>query len=250
MGAGHGGFKRRALALVVAAIVGTGMLAPAAAPASTSSPLDEAGWHLVAHMSDQAGMFDGNGDLMPGYSFGTFVAEPDASTADFARPFPVQAEEILFITGDRTVWGLTSYADLRALIDARGADFAPNLAFDVGEDGVERATTGNVLSRSFASEDPWISIEGGHFDGIAAELIVWGENDWPPSGAAVGHTALKNDRGGLDVFVRAAPSTPSSKSDCKKGGWQELTDSEWAPFKNQGDCVSYVATQARNGASG
>jgi hypothetical protein len=31
-----------------------------------------------------------------------------------------------------------------------------------------------------------------------------------------------------------------SKSDCLKGGWQPIG------FKNQGDCVSYVATQAKN----
>jgi hypothetical protein len=43
---------------------------------------------------------------------------------------------------------------------------------------------------------------------------------------------------------------PESKDDCKKGGWQEFTDHEGVPFKNQGDCVSYVATGASNPADG
>lgn len=34
---------------------------------------------------------------------------------------------------------------------------------------------------------------------------------------------------------------PSGKSDCKSGGWQRFS-----VFKNQGDCVSYVATNGRN----
>lgn len=38
--------------------------------------------------------------------------------------------------------------------------------------------------------------------------------------------------------------------DCKKGGWQSLTDAFGTPFKNQGDCVSYFATDGRNLASG
>jgi hypothetical protein len=41
-------------------------------------------------------------------------------------------------------------------------------------------------------------------------------------------------------------STPSSKDDCKNGGWKNFTPA----FKNQGDCVSFVATQGKNGPNG
>ena len=34
---------------------------------------------------------------------------------------------------------------------------------------------------------------------------------------------------------------PTSKDDCKNGGWQNFS-----VFKNQGDCVSYVATGGKN----
>ena len=33
---------------------------------------------------------------------------------------------------------------------------------------------------------------------------------------------------------------PNDKDDCKKGGWQNLTDGDSQPFKNQGKCVSYA----------
>lgn len=36
--------------------------------------------------------------------------------------------------------------------------------------------------------------------------------------------------------------SPETKEDCKNGGWQQFSD---PPFKNQGDCVSYVATRDR-----
>jgi hypothetical protein len=39
-----------------------------------------------------------------------------------------------------------------------------------------------------------------------------------------------------DVVVVDAPPLPTSKDQCKKGGWQTF-----GVFKNQGDCVSFVA---------
>ena len=42
------------------------------------------------------------------------------------------------------------------------------------------------------------------------------------------------------VIVDAAP-LPASKDQCKNGGWQN-----YGVFKNQGDCVSFVATGGKN----
>jgi hypothetical protein len=44
--------------------------------------------------------------------------------------------------------------------------------------------------------------------------------------------------------------SPIVTGDCKKGGWKALTDESGRSFKNQGDCVSYVATGGRNPADG
>ena len=38
------------------------------------------------------------------------------------------------------------------------------------------------------------------------------------------------------------PSTPTVAADCRDGGWTNLADADGHPFKNQGDCVSYVNT--------
>ena len=172
--------------------------------ATSPNPLDDGGWDLVAHMSNSGGMFGGNGELMPGYSFGTFDPNPVASTPDFQRAFPVVADKILFITGDRSVWGIADYGDLRALIDARGSDqFGTNLTFTIGVNGVTYNTIGNVLSRPGVAEDPWISMDGHHNDGIANQRIVWGETNY---GAGT-HQALKNSHGGINVYIKA-PSTP------------------------------------------
>lgn len=42
----------------------------------------------------------------------------------------------------------------------------------------------------------------------------------------------------------------TSGDKCKNGGWQYLTDDLGNRFKNQGDCVSYVATKGRNKGAG
>lgn len=51
------------------------------------------------------------------------------------------------------------------------------------------------------------------------------------------------------VVGSTVPCGPTTKDDCKKGGWQSYTSAP-GPFKNQGDCVSYVATGGKNTASG
>jgi hypothetical protein len=33
---------------------------------------------------------------------------------------------------------------------------------------------------------------------------------------------------------------PATTADCKNGAWQNLVDDQGRPFKNQGDCVSFV----------
>jgi hypothetical protein len=48
-----------------------------------------------------------------------------------------------------------------------------------------------------------------------------------------------NDEG--DLIVVDARAVPSSKDQCKNGGWRDF-----GVFKNQGDCVSFVATKGKN----
>jgi hypothetical protein len=48
-----------------------------------------------------------------------------------------------------------------------------------------------------------------------------------------------------DIVVRDAQPLPTSKDQCKNGGWRDF-----GVFKNQGDCVSFFATGGDNPPSG
>lgn len=50
--------------------------------------------------------------------------------------------------------------------------------------------------------------------------------------------------------VVGSPTVNFTKDDCKKDGWKNLTDAFGNHFKNQGDCVSYVATSGQNPGNG
>jgi hypothetical protein len=70
-----------------------------------------------------------------------------------------------------------------------------------------------------------------------------------PSTSNAGQTDTDNDGIG-DACDPFPHGVPQSADDCKKGGWQTRTDDQGRPFKNQGDCVSYVATKGKNKAQG
>ena len=54
----------------------------------------------------------------------------------------------------------------------------------------------------------------------------------------------------LNESANLAPPIPTLKVECENGGWRYLTDNKGRPFKNQGDCVSFVATGGKNPANG
>jgi hypothetical protein len=49
-----------------------------------------------------------------------------------------------------------------------------------------------------------------------------------------------------NVTIQSVRLLPASKDQCKKGGWKTFGSA----FKNQGDCVSFVATKGRNVPAG
>ena len=57
--------------------------------------------------------------------------------------------------------------------------------------------------------------------------------------------------GGPDGFVTAVEpirfgvATPATKAACKKGGWRNLANDQGRPFRNQGQCVSFVVAHRR-----
>ncbi|MEZ4502096.1 MAG: hypothetical protein R3C39_05690 [Dehalococcoidia bacterium] len=49
--------------------------------------------------------------------------------------------------------------------------------------------------------------------------------------------------GGVTIYDFEPATTPASKDECKNGGWQTFNT---PTFKNQGDCVSFVATGGKH----
>jgi hypothetical protein len=45
----------------------------------------------------------------------------------------------------------------------------------------------------------------------------------------------------VSIAVTPSATGPSTKEDCKQGGWRRF-----GRFRNQGDCISFVATGGRN----
>jgi hypothetical protein len=93
-----------------------------------------------------------------------------------------------------------------------------------------------------SGQDLFEVVSQGTFSGLGGPPDC---SSFPPTGDSdiVVDRSGVNDRG--DIRVHDAPAHPTSKDQCKHGGWRDF-----GVFKNQGDCVSYVATKGRNAPSG
>jgi hypothetical protein len=102
---------------------------------------------------------------------------------------------------------------------------------------------------------PTINANGTATYSFTAATIAAGGQVPFPTGAIQAVDILIDVQGTADVsditvngvLQVPAPSGPTSKDQCKNGGWQTFTNPS---FKNQGDCVSFVATGGKNQPSG
>jgi hypothetical protein len=97
-----------------------------------------------------------------------------------------------------------------------------------------------------------IAVQGGDLLGVsatsvtacgtfAAGTVVGGLGPAPLVGATVTPSFSLSPRLG-NISATLSPALPTTKDDCKDGGWQSF----FGAFKNQGDCVSFVATDGKN----
>ena len=76
--------------------------------------------------------------------------------------------------------------------------------------------------------------------------IIFDEGSDTPVGGTIGTAGTVNiDNISVNADVVGSPTSPLNKDDCKNNGWKAF-----GMFKNQGDCVSYVATSGRNVGQG
>lgn len=97
--------------------------------------------------------------------------------------------------GDGTIWVLANYNRLRTLIDTQGNVEGYNIDLAVGCNGDVVERRGNVFSRRNEKYDPILSILG---ESSKNGTVIWGGNKLLVKNGSV----LKNERGGLNVFVR------------------------------------------------
>lgn len=100
------------------------------------------------------------------------------------------------------------------------------------------ATTCYVSWSTIVANNPDATIQGG-----------FGVNQGSGSGGLVAATdALIIGANGNTWTYNFEPfRTPTTKDDCKNGGWQNVTAADGSAFKNQGQCVSYVNHGDGNG---
>jgi len=77
------------------------------------------------------------------------------------------------------------------------------------------------------------------------DAVFW-DTTYPGYAAGFREDTGWTPNGTVALQITASASSPTSKDQCKKGGWMTLSDDEGNAFKNQGDCVSYVATDGKN----
>ena len=82
---------------------------------------------------------------------------------------------------------------------------------------------------------------------VDPDVVYWNtvHGDWYSDGGAGGSGTLRADYGwaGYPIGVKfTTASVPTSTASCKNGAWQNLVRGDFSAFKNQGDCVSYVAS--------
>ena len=112
--------------------------------------------------------------------------------------------------------------------------------------GARKVDTSQLPGGAFY--DTWTHAESayGAYPVTGIQLVADGGWAMPETGQVVD---IDNTTINSTVFTYELP-VPTLKDQCKNGGWKNFTDANGNSFKNQGDCVSYVATGGRNPAAG
>jgi hypothetical protein len=69
------------------------------------------------------------------------------------------------------------------------------------------------------------------------DTLVFSIRAAPPTDCSTGVDSEIAPVSSGGIAITDSPALPTTKDQCKKGGWQDF-----GVFKNQGDCVSFVAT--------
>ena len=119
-------------------------------------------------------------------------------------------------------------------------------------------STGNLVTSSDARFDTSQYAGGSQVSTYAQAVALLGAQTITgvqlvtDGGWAVGgnQTVLADNTQINDTTFTYEPASVPNKDSCKNNGWKTMTDANGRKFKNQGDCVSYFATNGKNTANG
>jgi hypothetical protein len=77
------------------------------------------------------------------------------------------------------------------------------------------------------------------------DTLVFSIRPAPPTDCSTGVDSEVAPVSSGDIAITDTAALPTTKEQCKKGGWRSF-----GVFKNQGDCVSFVATGGKNPPAG
>ena len=104
-----------------------------------------------------------------------------------------------------------------------------------GNDASASGTIPDGTSIAFATDFGTLSASSAGTSGGKASVTL------TSSSAGTAHVSATLDAQTVSTTVTFTPATPTSADQCKNGGWKS-----YGLFKNQGDCVSFVATHGKN----
>jgi hypothetical protein len=202
----------------------------------------------------------------PGATFGSYT-DPDWATLTAGNALsgdPYAGHEILYFsvqTGSAWAAGFTGQVDGLRIELTDGSVATVNFEPDYCQPGYYSAN--GVTPCSAAPAGTYVDTVGatsatlcpvGTYQPFSAQVscVLAAPGFFVDSPGAVAQTACPSgttSQAGADSCTPVSPS-PTSTNDCKKGGWQDLVDLAGNHFKNQGDCVSFIVTKAKNTGAG
>jgi predicted extracellular nuclease len=204
---------------------------------------------VINHLKSKgSGCGPGDDDPVQGNCNATRVAAA-AVLADWLAADPTDSgDSDVLILGD-----LNSYAledPIRRLSDAGFTDLAAQFIGDRAYGYVFDGRWG-TLDYALASASLLPQVTGvteWHINADEPDALDYDTTFNPPAWYAA-DAFRASDHDPVLVGLPLTPKTPASKDDCKRDGWKALFSSEGVPFKNQGACVSYVASGKAQGES-
>ena len=266
---------KEAIAVLGAALVAAAVLAGAGSAAVTTvevTPANLHGWSIAPDGNVSYAFVSGPASIGKGsLQFSAINNDASAPNEKFimASPYTGLVSDLTGFTYDFYIAaagasGATAYKQfyVNVYVDSSANGIGTTASFyDCRYDSVPTTgTVGTWNTHGFTQTSTWTNVAS-PLAGCPATLALL------PAGSKVilivlnGGDSTNSDQGlagGFDKVVISAAGdvttydfepalTPASKDECKNGHWADYNTPH---FRNQGDCVSYVATGGKNGGNG